>query len=141
VAATSAPPSAGERKGDFQQHNVSSAGPILQFAADASHPEPLAGSPHRLGVAGRFTGPGSVTGGPGRGTIGLQLREGTPIGDDWDMSLMIWIGVGSTLAVAVGIWALVRRGGAADVKDLGSISGQWMAEQRFHEREVNGRWG
>jgi hypothetical protein len=57
------------------------------------------------------------------------------------MSLMTWIGVGAAFALAVGIWALVRSGQAGKVRDLGSISGQWIAEQRIHERQSNGHWG
>jgi len=57
------------------------------------------------------------------------------------MSLMIWIGVGAAFAVAVGIRALVRRRRAGDVKDLGSISDQWVTEQRTHDREWRNRWG
>ena len=57
------------------------------------------------------------------------------------MPLMIWVGVGAIFAVAVGIRALVRSGQAGDVKDLGSMPSQWIAEQRTHERESSGHWG
>ena len=37
---------------------------------------------------------------------------------------------------AMGLWALVRRSGdGRDGPDLGTISGQWIAERRVHERE------
>ena len=50
---------------------------------------------------------------------------------------MIWIAVGGIVAVAVGAWALLR--GGRDNLDLGSISGQWIAEHRSHERESDNR--
>ena len=53
------------------------------------------------------------------------------------MSGLIWMGIGGLVALAVSVWALLRRGG--DGPDLGTISGQWIAEHRAHERESDKR--
>jgi hypothetical protein len=53
------------------------------------------------------------------------------------MSGLIWMGIGGLVALAGGVWALLRRGG--DGPDLGTISGQWIAEHRAHERESDKR--
>ena len=55
------------------------------------------------------------------------------------MSGLIWIIIGGVLLVAVGAWALLRRAGDGAGPDLGTISGQWMAERRMHEREAGDR--
>jgi hypothetical protein len=57
------------------------------------------------------------------------------------MPQIIWMSVGAIFAVAVGIWALARWGRAGDVKDLGSISDQWVTEHRTHDREWRSRGG
>jgi hypothetical protein len=51
---------------------------------------------------------------------------------------LIWWGL---VALAVGVWALLRRGGDGDGDgpDLGTMSGQWLAEHRAHERESDKR--
>jgi hypothetical protein len=54
------------------------------------------------------------------------------------MSGLIWITIGSVAVVAVGAWMLLRRGGDG-APDLGTISSQWMAERRMHEREAGDR--
>ncbi len=46
---------------------------------------------------------------------------------------------GVVVVVAVGAWALARGGGDGEGPDLGTISGQWMAERRMHEREAGDR--
>ena len=52
------------------------------------------------------------------------------------MAPLILLGIGGVIAVAMGIWALVSRSGhGQDGPDLGTISGQWIAERRAHERE------
>ena len=43
------------------------------------------------------------------------------------------------VALAVGVWALLRRGVDGDGPDLGTISGQWLAEHLAHERESDKR--
>ena len=53
------------------------------------------------------------------------------------MSVLIWMGIWGLVALAVGVWALLRRDG--DGPDLGTISGQWIAEHRAHERELDKR--
>jgi hypothetical protein len=52
----------------------------------------------------------------------------------------IWMMIGGGVVLAVVAWALLRRGGSGGAgPDLGTISGQWMAERRIHEREANDR--
>ena len=52
------------------------------------------------------------------------------------MTPLILLGVGAVIAVALGLWAFIgRAGGGHDGPDLGTISGQWIAERRAHERE------
>jgi len=52
------------------------------------------------------------------------------------MAPLILLGVGGVIAIAMGLWALVRRSrDGRDGPDLGTISGQWIAERRVHERE------
>ena len=49
---------------------------------------------------------------------------------------LILLGVGGAIAVLMGIWAFVGRAGhGRNGPDLGTISGQWIAERRAHERE------
>lgn len=55
------------------------------------------------------------------------------------MSGVIAVAVGSALAVAVGVWTWVSREGRGEKRDLGTISGQWIAEHRSQERESDGR--
>jgi hypothetical protein len=45
--------------------------------------------------------------------------------------------VAGVVVVAVGAWALLR--GDDERPDLGTVSGQWMAEHRVHEREASQR--
>jgi|KBSSwiStaDraftv2_1062776.scaffolds.fasta_scaffold7091377_1 hypothetical protein len=54
------------------------------------------------------------------------------------MAGLIWMGMGAVVVIAGGIWALVRGQSGRD-GDLGTISSQWMAEQRSHEREAGDR--
>ena len=62
------------------------------------------------------------------------------IGHDQDMPGLIWMVLGGVVVVvAVGAWALARRDGEGEGPDLGTISGQWMAERRMHEREAGDR--
>jgi hypothetical protein len=51
------------------------------------------------------------------------------------MSSMIWIGVGAAVVAVAAVLAFVQRGGQDKEADLGTISGQWKAEQRLRERE------
>lgn len=52
------------------------------------------------------------------------------------MASLILLAIGGVIAIAMGIWALVGRAGhGQDGPDLGTISGQWIAERRAHERE------
>jgi hypothetical protein len=55
------------------------------------------------------------------------------------MSGLMWLMIGGVVVVAVGAWAFFRRGGDGPGPDLGTISGQWMAERRIHEREAGDR--
>ena len=53
---------------------------------------------------------------------------------------LIWMGISGLVALAVGVWALLRRARrGAGPPDLGTISGQWLAEYRAHERESEKR--
>jgi hypothetical protein len=54
------------------------------------------------------------------------------------MTWQMWAGFGGVLALGVAAWALLRGGGAGR-EDLGTISGQWIAEHRAHERESEDR--
>jgi hypothetical protein len=50
---------------------------------------------------------------------------------------LVWICIGGVLLVVGVVWALVR--GQSGDTDLGTISSQWMAERRSHEREAGDR--
>ena len=50
------------------------------------------------------------------------------------MSVVIAI-VAGVLVLAVGAWAWVSREGRQTDRDMGTISGSWMAEHRSHERD------
>ncbi len=64
-------------------------------------------------------------------------RPAIPYGrDDSRGSPLIWWGL---VALVVGGWALLRRGGG-DGPERGTISGQWLAEHRAHERDSNPRF-
>jgi hypothetical protein len=69
-----------------------------------------------------------------------ELPERPAIGHHQGMSGLIWMVLGGVVAVvSLCAWALARRGGDGDGPDLGTISGQWMAERRMHEREAGDR--
>jgi hypothetical protein len=55
------------------------------------------------------------------------------------MAGLLWISVGGVALVAGVVWALVRGRSGGEPTDLGTISSQWMAEQRAHEREASDR--
>lgn len=50
------------------------------------------------------------------------------------MSVVIAIAAG-LVVVLVGVWAWMSREVHQKERDLGTISGSWMAEHRSHERE------
>ena len=54
------------------------------------------------------------------------------------MAGLVWITIGGVAVVAGVLWALVRSQSGSD-GDLGTISSQWMAERRSHEREAGDR--
>jgi hypothetical protein len=54
------------------------------------------------------------------------------------MAGLVWITIGGVAVVAGVLWALVRGQSGSD-GDLGTISSQWMAERRSHEREAGDR--
>ena len=46
------------------------------------------------------------------------------------MASLILLGIGGVIAVTMGVWALIGRAGHGDDgPDLGTISGQWIAER------------
>jgi hypothetical protein len=46
----------------------------------------------------------------------------------------LWVGIGSVAGVVVAMWASRRLRRARNVRhDMGTISGQWIAEQRSHQ--------
>lgn len=53
------------------------------------------------------------------------------------MTWLIGLGIAGIVVLAIGAWALLR--GGSDTQDLGTISGQWIAEHRSHERESDRR--
>jgi hypothetical protein len=55
------------------------------------------------------------------------------------MSLVVAIVAGSSVVLAVGIWAWISREGAHAQRDMGTISGQWINEHRSQERQSNDR--
>ena len=54
------------------------------------------------------------------------------------MASLVWLAVGGVAVVVGVVWALVRGQSRSD-RDLGTISSQWMAERRSHEREAGDR--
>jgi hypothetical protein len=54
------------------------------------------------------------------------------------MAGLIWIIAGVVALGAAVVWALIR-GQSRSNRDLGTISSQWMAERRSHEREAGDR--
>jgi hypothetical protein len=71
--------------------------------------------------------------------IGGRFARTRAISHDQGMSGLMWLMIGGVGVVAVGAWAFFRRGGDGPGPDLGTISGQWMAERRIHEREAGDR--
>jgi hypothetical protein len=63
----------------------------------------------------------------------MAICAGLP--HDRVMSSMIWIGIGAAVIAGAALWAFVQRAGHGKDVDLGTISGQWKAEQRMRERE------
>jgi hypothetical protein len=55
------------------------------------------------------------------------------------MSGLIAVAVGGIVVVAVALWAWITREGQGPDRDLGTISGQWIAEHRSQERQSDSR--
>ena len=51
------------------------------------------------------------------------------------MAFVIAIAAGTILVLGVGVWAWVSREGLHAERDMGTISGQWIAEHRSQERQ------
>lgn len=51
------------------------------------------------------------------------------------MAFVIAVVAGSVLVLAVGVWAWISREGVHAERDMGTISGQWIAEHRSQERQ------
>jgi hypothetical protein len=49
------------------------------------------------------------------------------------------IAIGSALVLIIGVWAWVSRNGGRDEHEMGTISGQWLAEHRSQEHQSDGR--
>ncbi len=49
------------------------------------------------------------------------------------MSSLVWLAAGGIAVVAVAVWTFLRVGHERD--DMGTISGQWIAEHRSQERQ------
>lgn len=49
------------------------------------------------------------------------------------------MGIGGAVLVALAVWAFIRGSRKGDDPDLGTISGQWIAEHRVQERESSNR--
>jgi len=75
------------------------------------------------------------------GTLGGQasvprtrvVASAPSISDDVSMWQPIWISLGSVVGVVVAVWASRRRRARNVRHDLGTISGQWINEQRMHQ--------
>lgn len=55
------------------------------------------------------------------------------------MSSVIAIAVVTVLIAAVGVWAWLSREEHPKDRDMGTISGQWIAEHRSQERQSDSR--
>jgi hypothetical protein len=55
------------------------------------------------------------------------------------MAGLVLIISGGVVVVAGALWALLRSHSGNEPTDLGTISSQWMAERRAHEREAGDR--
>ena len=53
------------------------------------------------------------------------------------MSSLIWLAGGGVMVVAVGVWTFLRA--SQDRHDMGTISGQWIAEHRSQDRQSENR--
>lgn len=53
------------------------------------------------------------------------------------MSSLMWLAVAGIVVLAVGVWTFLRVGHERD--DMGTISGQWIAEHRSQERQSDNR--
>jgi hypothetical protein len=55
------------------------------------------------------------------------------------MSGVIIIAAGAVIVVGAAIWAWISRDNRGHEHDMGTISGQWIAEHRSQERQSDGR--
>jgi hypothetical protein len=55
------------------------------------------------------------------------------------MSGVLIVTLGSVLVLVIGVWAWISRDGARDEHEMGTISGQWLAEHRSQEHQSDGR--
>jgi hypothetical protein len=53
------------------------------------------------------------------------------------MSSLMWLAAGGIVVVAAALWTFLRVG--QDRDDMGTISGQWIAEHRSQERQSDNR--
>jgi hypothetical protein len=53
------------------------------------------------------------------------------------MSNLIWLAGGGIMVVAAGVWSFMRA--SHQRHDMGTISGQWIAEHRSQDRQSDSR--
>jgi hypothetical protein len=49
------------------------------------------------------------------------------------------IALGAVIVLVIGVWAWINRDGGRDEHEMGTISGQWLAEHRSQEHQSDGR--
>jgi hypothetical protein len=55
------------------------------------------------------------------------------------MSGVLVIALAAVLVLVIGVWAWISRDGGRDEHEMGTISGQWLAEHRSQEHQSDGR--
>jgi hypothetical protein len=55
------------------------------------------------------------------------------------MSGVLVIALAAVLALVVVVWVWISRDGGRDEHEMGTISGQWLAEHRSQEHQSDGR--
>jgi hypothetical protein len=55
------------------------------------------------------------------------------------MSSVLAIALGAVFVLIIALWAWASRDGGRDEHEMGTISGQWLAEHRSQEHQSDGR--